>query len=220
MLNFGTLKQSGGAGGGGLWKLITLPSSNIEPDVTAGALGVEAPSSADGNLYLLSGLAAFVGSYPFAGGAANDIVNSEIIFAGVVHDLAGYKAVHGAISTATAAASKWNAFLDALGNGYLDASVKPAAGSGGGEFFITFDASNNGELVFQATDNTGNNYQLQLDSNNFSVFVNGNLMFRIASSGAIWTKSVVAGAPLGVMTKKMPIYDELGVLQGYVGLFN
>jgi len=76
-------------------------------------------------------------------------------------------------------------------------------------------------VIFVEDDLPGTFTYISLDSSLGFVFqTETGKKFSIKLDGSIETNQIQSGAPAGSATKKLPLYNELGVLQGYIPLFN
>lgn len=222
MLNFGS--TGAGAGAAQLWKFIGASPDNIELNTGAGVTGVDAKNPLDNLQRFIIGkiiaLYEAIGSYWELGTIS--------VFAGVAKRLGQTYAVLLRTNTA----SNQNAFV----------TVTPAyiadigATDNNSESKITVSVTSNDNTIKDVASNDSveenRNYQqhttriLQAGSPVINEVLHGTgwyvkdfgagTLFAIRANGEIWSQQVTAGAHVVPSGFELPIYDQNGILKGYI----
>ena len=181
-----------GAGGGGadLWKFIGGGNDDIElNDTGAGVTGIQAPLPDDKNIFLALTDVNPVDGNPGAGVGFIDLVSGFSAFSG----LTGHPGAYAIKS-----------FLNNL------ATCE--------QCLLQFDNPN---MTIELTTIVGlSRFSIIIDQFRFAVAFNGVDVFAVDIDGHIRTNQLQAGAPAAPLAyKKIPIYDNAGVFQGYIPVF-
>ena len=211
-MRYGYEVSSGGPGGPNFWKMIGGAPSNIDINSAVGVSGINAMLPSDTKISLRLATIATGGSpEEIAGGFYYDPA-VKLSFTGVVKDIL------------SSAISNVMSFINLVTNKQTDVVVTDQLIRAQVKDTTTGQATsivlNQISIGQQVGDALGNNYLFQNDPTGIYYQVNGAVKFQIKGNGIIQTNQASAGAPVGAATKKIPVYDIAGTLQGYIPLFN
>lgn len=212
---------NGGSGGADLWQLISAAPSPIELNTTNGASGIQAPFPADSRFSLQLGAPSFSPADVAAMQVFLDTVNQVLLIVGPYLASGGNpQALLNAVNIANSGLGQVIAQLDSAGNGLIEMVANAITGSGTANTSVGIDPGGDGLFNFTISDNAGNNYSVELDSDGLFFKYNTTKLFAIPNNGNLQTNQVAAGAPAAALpTKKLPIYDGFGTFQGFAPIY-